>query len=95
MYSENLKKLRKELGLSVEKLSDKLGIPASTIWGYEGNKRTPSIEFPIQLYRVLNVNINWFLTGEGEMFINRSPYFSDNEFTNKVENILRKNNLIK
>lgn len=95
MYSENLKKLRKELGLSVEKLSERLNVPSSTIWGYEAGKRTPSIEFPIQLYRKFNININWFLTGDGDMFIQKVPQIQDeDEFTQKVEKVLRKNRLI-
>lgn len=90
MYAENLKKIRKELKLSVEKLSETTGIPASTLWGYEGKKRTPSIDLPIQLYRKFNINANWFLTGEGEMF--NSPKFEDvkTDVYNEVNRILEK-----
>jgi len=92
VYSENLKKLRKELGLSVEKLAEKIDIPASTIWGYEGGKRVPSVEFPIQLYRNLEiirdgikckVSITWLLTGDGEMFIKEKKDFTGIDFTLK------------
>ena len=68
MYIENLKKLRKELGLSVAKLAEKLEMPNNTIAGYEYQKRTPSITLCVQLYTKLNVNLNWFISGEGEMF---------------------------
>lgn len=71
MYSKNLKKIRNAKNLSVEKLSKILDIPASTLWGYEGNKRTPSIDLPTQLNRRLDVNTNWFLTGEGMMFLDK------------------------
>lgn len=71
MYSENLKKIRNAKNLSVEKLSKIIDVPASTLWGYEGNKRIPSIDLPIQLNRKLDVNTNWFLTGEGMMFLNK------------------------
>lgn len=80
MYSENLKKLRAELDWSVDKLSKKIDIPSSTLWGYEGGKRVPSIELCIKLYKILKVNINWFLTGEGEMFVTEKKDFAGVEF---------------
>ncbi len=92
VYAENLKKIRKELNLSVDKLAEKIGIPASTLWGYEGKKRVPSIELSIQLYRVLNVNLNWFVSGIGDMFNTNA---SDDEFTRKVDEVLKKRGLIK
>lgn len=71
MYSDNLKKIRKTLKLSVDKFANIVDIPAPTLWGYEGKKRLPSIELPIQLYKKLNVNLNWFISGNGEMFNNQ------------------------
>ena len=97
MYAENLKKIRKELNLSVEKLAQTLEIPASTIWGYESKKRTPSIDLPIQLYRKFNINLNWFLVGEGEMF-NKNDCLnisSKVELENFVINLLVRKGLLK
>ncbi len=68
MYAENLKKIRKELDLSVAKFSAKIGIPAPTLTCYERKERVPSINLCIQLHKKLNVNLNWFISGEGEMF---------------------------
>lgn len=95
MYANNLKLLRKALNLSVEKLSQRLDIPASTLWGYEGGKKIPSIKLCIRLYRVLNVNLNWLVSGKGEMF--NAPTYEqvEDELTQKVEAILRKNGLMK
>ena len=70
MYIENLKKIRKELGLSVEQLAIKIDIPSRTIGGYERNERKMSLEIVTQLCKKLNVNANWFVTGQGEMFLN-------------------------
>ena len=81
MFAENLKKFRQDKGLSVEKLANIIDTPAATIWGYEGNKRTPSVDFPILLNRKFDLNINWFLTGEGPMYINycdNSHFFINN-----------------
>lgn len=68
MYAQNLRLLRKHLKLSSSKLSEILEIPSRTLLAYERKERTPSIELAIQLGEKLNVNINWFLTGDGEMF---------------------------
>ena len=68
MYAENLKKIRLKLGLSVAKFADKLEMSANTLTGYEHEQRTPSWQLFTQLYRKGNVNLNWFVSGEGDMF---------------------------
>ena len=73
MYAENLKKVRMSLGLSVNELADNIKIPARTIGGYERNERAVSLELVAQLSKIYNVNANWFVTGEGEMF--NAPQF--------------------
>ena len=93
MYAENLKKIRKELNLSVEKFAQKLNIPASTIWGYEGKKRVPSIELTIQLYRIFNININWFISGDGNMF--NSPQANKEDIRTEILKILKEEGVIK
>jgi transcriptional regulator with XRE-family HTH domain len=90
MLKENLKKLRQELGLSVAKLSEKIDIPAMTLTNYERGERTPSAQLFIQLNKKLNVNLNWFVSGEGEMFI--APEYEDvkEEVLAEVDRILKK-----
>jgi transcriptional regulator with XRE-family HTH domain len=68
MYRENLKKLRKELNLSAQKLADKIGSTQVSVSNYETGKYKPSYEFLEALYKQLNVNLNWFVSGAGEMF---------------------------
>lgn len=68
MYTENLKKIRKSMGLSVAKFAEALNMPTPTITNYERKQRVPSINLCIQLYQKLNVNLNWFISGEGEMY---------------------------
>lgn len=70
MYAENLKKIRKELDISALKLADKLESSANTISSYERGIRCPSMDFGTQLYEKLNINLNWFVSGEGLMFRN-------------------------
>jgi transcriptional regulator with XRE-family HTH domain len=95
MYQERIKQIRSELGLSVAKLADKINIPARTITGYERGERTPSIEFLSQCCTVLNLNANWFVSGEGNMF--NPPQFEQvqDELALKVRSILREEGLIK
>lgn len=92
MYAENLKKLRKSLNLSVDKFAQQLGIPASTIWGYEGKKRIPSIELSVQLYKIFNVNLNWLISGAGEMF-NINPNKKE-ELRKEIREVLKEEGII-
>ena len=88
MYSERIKELRTALDLSRPKLSKRIDIPERTIASYEDG-RIPSLEFLAQLCEVLNVNPNWFLFGRGNMFNSEISVYNEDEFTNKVENIVK------
>ncbi len=88
MYAQNLKKIRTALGLSVAKLAEKIKIPASTLTGYERNERTPSNQLYTQLYKELNINLNWFVSGIGNMF-NESAEQNE-QLENLVERIVDK-----
>jgi len=68
MYAENLKKIRQSLELSIAKMSKRLNMSASTLTSYERGDRMPSALFITRLYKVFNVNANWFVSGEGRMF---------------------------
>ena len=69
MYRENLKKIRFELKLSAQKLADDLGIHKMTVSNYENGKREPTYEVMEKLHSLYNVNLNWFVSGQGEMFL--------------------------
>ena len=96
MYNERLKQFRKSIGLSVPKLAERINIPARTIVSYESG-RDPSIEMLAQLCKVYNVNLNWFVTGEGEMFIKQpdKPHQIDEAQIEKIfDNLLKKKGII-
>ena len=95
MYIENLKKVRKSLNLSVNELADKIGIPARTIGGYERNERKMSLEIVTQMCKILKVNANWFVTGEGEMFIKKQPAGLKEEIKQTVREMFEKGELFK
>lgn len=90
-YSENLKKLRKELNLSAQKLADKLGVSQGSIAQYENGSREPNYNFILQLNIKLNVNLNWFCTGEGEMFNKKdvSEEYSKEELRSIIMEVLK------
>ena len=94
MYLERIKEIRTKLNLSVAKLADKIGIPARTITGYERGERTPSIEFLANLSTILNVNANWFITGNGEMFNKKEPSVDNEELEQKVVEVMKKYGVI-
>jgi transcriptional regulator with XRE-family HTH domain len=94
MYQERIKEIRTKLNLSVAKLADKIGIPARTITGYERGERTPSIEFLANLSTIVNVNANWFITGNGEMFNKKEPSVDNEELEQKVVEVMKKYGVI-
>lgn len=68
MYAERLKEVRKHLHYTVKEIADVLKIKERTYGSYERKENNVSIELVTSLCKNLNVNANWFCTGEGEMF---------------------------
>ena len=80
MYGENLKRLRFKLKMSAQQMADDLGIHKMSISNYETEKRKPTFEFMEQLLEKYNVNLNWFMAGIGDMFIEQDNFnLSDSE----------------
>ncbi len=77
MLQENLKKIRIKLGYSQQEIADKLKININTYRGYEYNKREMPYETLRFLIDTFCVNINWFLTGNGSMFLNSEETLSN------------------
>ena len=50
----------------------KLDISRTTLIGYEDGSSPPSAAFLIKVYEIFNVNLNWLLTGTGEMFLSKT-----------------------
>lgn len=57
-FAKNLKRIRKEKGLSQQKLANLLGMERSSISLYENGKRDPNFTFLIQIATALDVDIN-------------------------------------
>lgn len=94
MYANNLKMVRQALDLSVAKMAKQLDMSASTLTSYERGERTPSVEFLTRLYKVFNINTNWFVSGDGAMFNAQQFDAVKPELRSEVLQILKEQGLI-
>ena len=65
---ENLKKLRKQQGLSYRKLSKEVGISHTNLVVYEKNLTMPSLENAIKICKFFNVPLEYLLMGDKASF---------------------------
>lgn len=66
--ASRLKDIRIALKLTQEQFSDELGISNPTIVRYEAGS-SPSVDVLIKLNENYNVNLNWLVSGQGNMFV--------------------------
>ena len=71
--NERLKQLRKALNLTQQSFADKLNIKRGAIANYEIGRNQPIDAVIALICTTFNVNETWLRTGEGDMFIERSP----------------------
>jgi putative transcriptional regulator len=58
----NIKQLRKELGLRQEDMAAKLGVSRQTIIAIENDKYNPTLELAMKLARLLNKSVEDIFT---------------------------------
>lgn len=80
-----IKTLRKELGLTQKEFGERIGVKSNTIGTYEIGRNKPIDAVVSLICREFNVREAWLRTGEGEMFVHRSP---EDELTAAVERLL-------
>ncbi len=68
---KRIKELRAELNISSAKFAAAIDIPVRTIGSYERNEVQPGAKFLKALIDCYYVNVNWILTGKGNMFISQ------------------------
>ena len=95
MYGNRLKEIRKKLNCTQEQMAQYLGVPYRTYTSYERGENKPSYSMLDNLCQKENVNLNWFISGIGNMF--NPPQFEQvqDELAQKVRTILREEGLIK
>lgn len=79
-----LKEIRKALELNQTEFAKQLGLTQTAYSMIENGSRSLSDKHIKMICSALNVNENWFRTGDGYMF-NSSPY--EKEFMNIFENL--------
>lgn len=65
---ERINEIRKSLNLTMEKFGDKLGVTKSAINKIEKNERVLTDQMAKSICREFNVNYDYLVNGEGEMF---------------------------
>ena len=69
MIGKRLKSIREKLEFSQEKFGNKIGLSNSGVSKIESGSTNLSKQVTVALVREFNVNENWLLTGDGEMFV--------------------------
>lgn len=67
---ERVKEIRKTLTLTLEKFGNKLGVGKTAISKIEKNENTLTDQMAKSICREYNVNYDWLIYEEGEMFSN-------------------------
>ena len=65
---ERVKEIRKTLNLTLEKFSEKLGVGKTAISNIERGSRNLTDQMTRAICREYNVNCDWMISEEGEMF---------------------------
>ena len=82
---KRIKELRSVLNISSAELAKSIDIPVRTIGSYERNEVQPGSKFLKALIDYYYVNINWVLTGKGNMFISEKLNIDLNYITELKE----------
>lgn len=90
LIGNRFKQIRKLLSKSQEQLATELDVTKQAISNIETCKSFPSIQLLYKLCHDYDVNINYLLTGNGEIFVIKEKTYQSlrNTLIQEVENIL-------
>ena len=86
MLNENIKELRKALGLTQQEFAEKIRVKRNTVATYEMGRSVPSDAAISLICREFNVSESWLREGNGEMF---NPISRDLEIAAFMGEILK------
>ena len=86
--ANRLKKLRNILKLSIDKMAEELETNNYKIRDCENKKQKISNDLLEKIGIIYNVNLNWLITGKGEIFIKEEKEISYKEENIKTINLL-------
>lgn len=66
-FGERLKQIRNSHSMTHQDFAESLGITRLTVIRYENGERFPDAQFLLALHEKYFVDINWLLTGKGDM----------------------------
>jgi len=84
---KRLKQIRQRLNFSQEEMGKVLGVSKQFLSNIENDRNILNNEKLVKLLKNYNVNINWLLDGDGEMFKTKNDDF-DKKVELKVTEIL-------
>ncbi len=90
--NERIKQLRKELGLTLEKFGEKIGVTKQTVSRIENGINNVTDQMFKSICREFNVREEWLRTGEGEMFVQMSY---DSEIISFIQSVQKDDNSFK
>ena len=81
--NERVRELRKNLGLTLEKFGERLGVKKNAISAIENGRNSLTDQMTKAICREFNVDYIWLTTGDGEMFVD-----SDDDFLERIDRIM-------
>ena len=89
--SERLKQVMEVKGFNLKTFSEQADIPYRTLQNYILTNREPNAESLVKLHSQLGINLNWLMSGEGEMFGSEIGLFNlsqkEQELINHYQNM--------
>lgn len=81
--NERIKKVRKSLGLTLEKFGEHIGLKKSAVSLIENGKNSVTDANVKAICREFGVDYIWLTTGDGEMFVD-----TDDDFIERIDRIM-------
>lgn len=69
LLNTRLKDIRNYFNLDQQEMADNFNVPLTTYRSYEQGKRNLSLELIEGLCERLNINLNWLICGQGDIFL--------------------------
>lgn len=86
-FYDRLKEGRIKAGLTQEQLADKLGVAKSTLSGYEGGNREPTVATIAKALEILNIDANYLYQDESKALTKRVISLDDKELLKKYHSL--------
>lgn len=82
---DRLKKARETCRLSQKELASLIGVPTTTISKYERGENKPSLDILTKIGSALNINLNWLVSGIGDIFLSEKDKLSSINFYDRMD----------